>query len=247
VWSLTLGVQELSSLLKKRKNFTKKRKQDEQIPPSALLKNNGDIMAKKAVVKKEEKEKPQTQHRHIAGSFGKELKGIVRICGKDINGALELAKAIKYVQGVGINLSGVYSEIISKELSIDVNTKIGDLTENQIERVEEIIRTPQKYKIPSYLFNRRLDPQTGNHVHLISNDLVLNLREDIQKEINSRSWRGARHQTRKGKVRGQKTKNSGRGGVAVGVIRRSVRAKMGGTQPKPKESKKDAGGKGKKK
>lgn len=200
-------------------------------------------MSKKAGIKKEEKEKPQTPHRHIAGSFGKELKGIVRICGKDINGALDLAKAIKYVQGVGVNLSGVYSGIISKELNIDITTKIGDLTETQIDQVEEIIRNPQKYKIPAYLFNRRADPITGTHVHLISNDLVLNLREDIQKEINSRSWRGARHQTRKGKVRGQKTKNSGRGGVAVGVIRRSVRAKMGGTQQKPKESKKDSKGK----
>ncbi len=205
---------------------------------------NGDIMAKKAGIKKApEPKKVQPQHRHIAGSSGKELKGIVRICGRDVNGALELAKAIKYVQGVGVNLSGVYSEIISKELKIDVNTQVGDLKEDQLEQVEQIIRNPKKYNIPSYLYNRRADPITGEDIHIISNDLMLNLREDVQKEITSRSWRGARHQTRKGKVRGQSTRSSGRGGIAVGVIRRSVRAKMGGTQPKPKEAKKDSKGK----
>ncbi len=187
-------------------------------------------MAKKAGIKEKPKEKVKPQHRHIAGSFGKEIKEIVRICGRDVNGALSLEKAIMYVRGVGVNLSSVMSGIISTELKIDLNTKVGDLKEDQLEKIELIIKNPQKYGIPSYLYNRQADPITGKHVHLISNDLILNLREDVQKEINSRSWRGARHQTRKGKVRGQRTRSTGRGGIAVGVIRRSVKAKMGGTQ-----------------
>jgi small subunit ribosomal protein S13 len=207
-------------------------------------------MAKKTETKKAPAEKVvKPQHRHIAGSSGKELKGIVRICGKDVNGALELEKAVMYVQGVGMNLSSVLSGIISNELKVDLNTQVGDLTEQQLDQIEQIIRNPQKYNLPHYLYNRQSDPITGKHVHLISNDLVLSLREDVQKEITSRSWKGARHQTRKGKVRGQSTRSSGRGGIAVGVIRRAVRAKMGGTGAGAKQSKeqpkKDSGGAGK--
>jgi len=212
-------------------------------------------MVKKESTKKQKAEKlgekpsgkPKRELK-LAGGKGKTVKGIVRICGRDINGALEFNKAIEYIQGVGSTLASVISGVIAKELNIGLKTQIGDLTEQQIEKVEHMIRNPQEYNIPPYLLNRRKDPEDGKYVHLIGNDLALKLRGDVQREISARSWRGTRHQTRKGKVRGQRTRSTGRGGLAVGVIRRAIRAKMGaGVEKAAEASKVKEKGKGKKK
>jgi len=53
-------------------------------------------------------------------------------------------------------------------------------------------------------------------LHLITSDIEFNVRNDIEREKNMNSWRGFRH-TYGLKVRGQRTRTTGRKGGAVGV------------------------------
>src|SRR5574338_1682728 len=78
------------------------------------------------------------------------------------------------------------------------------------------MRDPASVNIPSWFLNRRKDMDTGNNFHLITSDIEFNVRNDIEREKGMNSWRGFRH-TYGLKVRGQRTRTTGRKGGAVGV------------------------------
>ena len=55
-------------------------------------------------------------------------------------------------------------------------------------------------------------------MHLVTSDIAFNLRNDIEREKGVFSWRGYRHMYGL-KVRGQRTRCTGRKGGAVGVAK----------------------------
>jgi small subunit ribosomal protein S13 len=60
--------------------------------------------------------------------------------------------------------------------------------------------------------------QTGEDMHLVTSDIAFNIRNDVEREKALFSWRGYRHMYGL-KVRGQRTRCSGRKGGAVGVAK----------------------------
>ena len=73
-----------------------------------------------------------------------------------------------------------------------------------------------KANFPKWFLNRQKDVETGETKHLITSDIALTVRNDIEREKSINSWRGYRHMYGL-KVRGQRTRTSGRKGGAVGV------------------------------
>jgi len=140
------------------------------------------------------------------------FKYIVRIAATDINGELKTAYGLAEIKGVGVNLA--YS--ICRVLGIDPNMKIGYLTEDEIKKIEDLLSDPSKYDIPSWVYNRRKDYTTGKDMHLIGADLIYYVKQDIEREKKIKSWRGIRHALGL-KVRGQRTRTTGRLGITVGV------------------------------
>lgn len=53
------------------------------------------------------------------------------------------------------------------------------------------------------------------------NDLAFAQRQDIEREKKLYTWKGYRHAYGK-KVRGQRTRNTGRKGMALGVLRKTI-------------------------
>ena len=142
-------------------------------------------------------------------------KHIVRIAGVDVGGDLLLPLGIAKIKGVGYNLAMA----IIRKLGLDPNLRIGFLSEEDVKNIEDAITNPVKYDIPSWMFNRRKDYVTGNDLHLIGADLIYAAREDIEREMRIKSWRGIRHSLGL-KVRGQRTHTTGRFGPTVGVMKR---------------------------
>ncbi|RLG74345.1 MAG: 30S ribosomal protein S13 [Thermoprotei archaeon] len=142
-------------------------------------------------------------------------KHIVRIASVDVEGDLLLPLGIAKIKGVGYNLAMA----IIRKLGLDPNLRIGFLSEEDVKSIEDAIANPIKYGIPSWMFNRRKDYVTGNDLHLIGADLIYAAREDIEREMRIRSWRGIRHSLGL-KVRGQRTHTTGRFGPTVGVMKR---------------------------
>lgn len=168
----------------------------------------------------------QAPMKAIISASGKEVRGIVRLAGCDLRGSLPLRRAITSVKGIGINLGKVVSEIACQQLGMNDMTMIGELTEQEVDKLENIMRNPTEFGVPVRMLNRQKDVYTGNNLHYISSDLVYITRQDIDHEKDAYTWRGYRH-TYGQKVRGQRTRSTGRTGMTVGVLRKAVLAKAG--------------------
>ncbi len=155
-----------------------------------------------------------------------EFRHIVRILGSDSSGTLKVSYAVCSVKGVSLSLANA----ILKKAGINPNLRSGFLTESDISKIEDIIKDPTRYGLPTWLFNRRKDGETGKDMHLISADLVLRSKTDVDDAKNIRSWRGYRHAYGL-KVRGQRTKTTGRSGKSLGVKKKALLARPGAPPP----------------
>ena len=100
---------------------------------------------------------------------------------------------------------------------------MGNLTDENIQAIEKLILNPIEAKFPLWFLNRRKDIETGKDMHLLTSDIPFTLRNDIERERVTASWRGYRHLSGL-KVRGQRTRTSGRKGGAVGVAKGGLAA-----------------------
>ncbi len=133
---------------------------------------------------------------------GVEVKPIVHLCGIDLDGNRPVYIELTKIKGV----KWMFAHAVCMALGIDKWRKIGSLSEEELEKLEDCIKNPQKYGIPSWLYNRRRDPVDGKDKHLIGADLEFAMRQDIKREIEIGSWRGFRHKEGL-PVRGQKTRS----------------------------------------
>jgi len=149
------------------------------------------------------------------------FRGIIRIAGKDMKGELPLRRALSRVRGIGHTLAVSASIVLQDELSLNPSLRIGELTEEQIEKIDHILNTLQDRKVAHYLLNRRGDVLSGKDRHVIMNDLIFENTQDVERDKKMYTWRGYRHSFSQ-KVRGQRTRNTGRSGMAVGVLRKAI-------------------------
>ncbi|NYZ79566.1 30S ribosomal protein S13 [Candidatus Micrarchaeota archaeon] len=159
-----------------------------------------------------------------AASSTKEIKGIVRIAGKDIKGEMKLRRALMQVKGIGVTLSTALTRIVSTQLRVPKDVMIGELSDEQLDNLTEIISNPFKHGIPERMLNRQRDVDTGESVHLIGADLTFRTKQDITNAKDMNTWKGYRHAYGQ-KVRGQRTRTTGRTGMSVGVLRKTMLAK----------------------
>lgn len=134
---------------------------------------------------------------------------IVRILSKDIEGKFKIYVGLTKIKGV----SWALANAICKVLKIDKGRKIGSLSKEEIEMIEEFIKHP---KMPEYLFNRKIDIGTGENKHLTGSDLELQKEFDISRLKKIKSYKGYRHAIGL-PVRGQKTKSHFRKNKKKGV------------------------------
>jgi len=142
----------------------------------------------------------------------KEFRHIIRIADTDLDGTLKVGYALAKIKGIGIILANV----IVQKAGIDPETRLGFLSEVEVENIENILKNPMKYGIPSWILNRPKDEETGKDLHFIGSDLVLQIKTDIDQMKKMKSWSGFRHAYGL-KVRGQRTRTTGRTGKAMGV------------------------------
>ena len=148
---------------------------------------------------------------------GREFQHIIRIAGTDLDGTLKLNYALSKINGVGITLANA----ITRKANINPNIRIGYITETDKTKIEDIINNPTKHGIPPYMLNRQKDQETGQNQHLTGADLTLKIKTDIEEMKNLKSWRGYRHAYGL-RVRGQRTRTTGRSGKAMGVKKKEL-------------------------
>jgi len=148
-----------------------------------------------------------------------EYRHIVRIVGNDIPGERKILIGLTQIKGIGYN----FATAITDTLKINTNSNIGNLTDANVQAIEKLITDPIGGNFPIWFLNRRKDIETGGDLHLLTSDIPFTLRNDIERERITASWRGYRHLSGL-KVRGQRTRTSGRKGGAVGVAKGGLAA-----------------------
>lgn len=151
-------------------------------------------------------------------------KQIVRICETDVDGTKKLEYALIQIKGV----SFMFAHAVRMALGLP-NKPLAEFDEETIKKIEDCIKNPQNYGIPSWLFNRRKDLETGKDMHLVSGELEFRHKMDIEFLKKIKCYRGIRHALGY-KVRGQRTKShgarpGGRSGLPVGVAKPRVSKK----------------------
>lgn len=151
--------------------------------------------------------------------MSQEYRYIVRIMGTDVQGTLKTSYAVSHVKGISTSLSNA----VIKKAGVNPDLRVGLITESDVSKIEDVIRDPVKYGIPAWMFNRRKDTETGKDIHVLSADLAFKIKTDIDGAKEIRSWRGYRHAYSL-KVRGQRTKTTGRQGKSLGVKKKTLQA-----------------------
>ncbi len=150
-----------------------------------------------------------------------EFRHIVRILDTDLDGKRSVAYSLCGIKGIGRRVA----KTIVVSSGIDPRAKMGELSDDEIERLRSAINNAER-RLPWWMLNRKKDLITGEDKHIMGSDLLLKLREDINLLRKIRSYRGIRHE-RGLKVRGQRTKSTGRRGLVVGVTRKKLLAAKG--------------------
>jgi small subunit ribosomal protein S13 len=145
-------------------------------------------------------------------SEASEFRHLVRISGRDLDGSKKLIAALSDLKGVGYN----FANVIATRLNLDPRVRLGTLTDEEVREVEDIIQNTSRSALPKWYYNRRNDPETGEAKQLLGSDLDFVQKNDIEGEKNIQSWKGVRHSLGL-KVRGQRTRTTGRKGRTVGV------------------------------
>ncbi len=154
--------------------------------------------------------------------MSREFNYIVRLHGTNLDGTKLLPYALCDIKGVGIRLA----RTIVKRLDLDPEERLGALSDADVRRLDEVLEDPSSRGVPQWMLNRRKDSLNGEDVHLLSSDLDLRVKEDIDLMRETRSWKGERH-ARGLKVRGQKTKTTARKGRSIGVSRKGAQQRQG--------------------
>ena len=140
----------------------------------------------------------------------------------DGNGKVEYS--LTQIRGIGRR----FAQAIVMVAGIDPSLRLGALPEKDISKIEEIIMDPFNNGIPNWMANRKKDLRTGDDLHIIGNLLELSVKRDIDRMKRIKSYKGVRHNAHL-KVRGQRTKSTGRHGLVIGVIRKKLLRKGGGS------------------
>jgi len=154
--------------------------------------------------------------------MAEEIRQIVRVAGHDLDGRKAVHHALLGVKGVSFSMA----KAVAYAANVNPFRKIGSLTDEELKRIEEVLRDPLSHGIPAWMLNRRKDYETGKDMHLIGPEIDLYVKADIGRERRIRSRRGIRHELGL-PVRGQRTRTTGRKGMTVGVVRKKEAQKVG--------------------
>lgn len=132
-----------------------------------------------------------------------DFKHLIRIADTDIDGKKAVEYGLANIKGVGVPLAHAIC-VVAKINGLE---KCGNLSDEQIKKLDEIARHVHKFGVPKWMYNRQNDLETGETKHLVTNELIFAKENDIKLMRRIKCYRGTRH-TRGLPVRGQRTRSN---------------------------------------
>ena len=139
----------------------------------------------------------------------------MRIQNTNVKGHVRAQFALKGIKGIGRRISGA----VLKVAGIDLQKRAGQITEAEIDTINDILARPTEHGIPKWMLNRQHCPRDGTWTHMVSSMVDTKFREDLEKLKKIKQHKGLRHFWGL-KCRGQRTYATGRRGRTLGVIKK---------------------------
>jgi len=140
-----------------------------------------------------------------------DIRYFVRIGQTDLDGTKSVERSLTDMDGIGRRAA----RLIAEKAGIDRRATFGALEDDEIDAVVDLVEGFAE-EVPEWLANHRNDFFAGRTTHETGNDLELTRRQDINRMKMIDSYKGIRHK-RGQKVRGQRTKSTGRTEGTIGV------------------------------
>lgn len=144
-----------------------------------------------------------------------EFRHIIRLFSTDLDGTKPIKFGLVKIRGINQR----FANAVIQKAGLSPSVRLGTLTDKELKRIEEIVLNPIDNGIPGWMLNRQKDLVRGGDFHVLGSDLILVTKSDIDRMRRTKSWKGVRHSLGL-RVRGQKTRTTGRKGGAVGVHRK---------------------------
>lgn len=146
--------------------------------------------------------------------LGEDFSYILRMADTDIDGLKPLVTALTSVKGIGARTATQ----ICKNTGLDAFSLAGHLSAEQQEGLKTAIESYNE-SVPLWMLNRQRDLESGEELHLTGQQVSLTLKDDITRLRSIKCYRGVRHASGN-KVRGQRGRSNGRGGLTLGVSKK---------------------------
>jgi small subunit ribosomal protein S13 len=140
-----------------------------------------------------------------------DLRYFVRIGQTDLDGTKSVERSLTEMNGIGHRAA----RIIAEKAGVDRKATFGRLDDDDIESVVDAVQNFAD-EVPEWLTNHRKGYFSGESTHETGNDLSMTRRQDINRMKMINSYKGVRHK-RGQKVRGQRTRSTGRTEGTIGV------------------------------
>ena len=140
-----------------------------------------------------------------------DIRYFVRIGQTDLDGTKSVERALTDMNGIGHRAA----RLIAEKADVDRRAVFGKLDDDTI---DDIVAGVEGYAddVPDWMTNHRSDFFTGEVTHETGNELEMSRQQDINRMQMIDSYKGVRHK-RGQKVRGQRTKSTGRSEGTIGV------------------------------
>ncbi|MUV59017.1 small subunit ribosomal protein S13 [Halogeometricum rufum] len=139
------------------------------------------------------------------------LRYFVRIGQTDLDGTKSVERSLSDMKGIGKRTA----RIVTDAAGVDRTATFGLLDEDEIDAIVDVVENFDDHA-PEWMINRRDDFYSGETSHKTGSDLEEKRRHDINRMKMISSYKGVRHK-RGQKVRGQRTKSTGRTEGTIGV------------------------------
>jgi small subunit ribosomal protein S13 len=151
------------------------------------------------------------------GEDDEDLRYFVRIGQTDLDGTKAVERSLTELKGIGKRTA----RIVADTAEVDRTATFGRLDDDEIDRIVETVEGLGD-ELPDWMANRRSDFFSGETTHEVGSALEQTRRQDINRMQMIDSYKGVRHK-RGQKVRGQRTKSTGRTEGTIGVNVEAIR------------------------
>ena len=145
----------------------------------------------------------------------------MRIAGNDIPTNSTLAYGFSKIKGI----SHMFSNVLCVVLKLDKNKKIKDLSDKEIDIIEDFLENPKKKGIPTWLLNNQKEYVSGEDMHVVSKNLDYFNIQVKRRIMKLKNYKGLRTRL-KLPVRGQRTASNFRKNKTIASIKaKSINSK----------------------